>query len=75
MPFLLRRRVAGLRSRYSIAEAARMDKLLRIAEVQELTGPSRWTIYKKVAEGVLPPPVRLSSRCVRAKEAEQVDCQ
>ena len=39
-----------------------MDRLLKIAEVQELTGLGRSTVYKKVAAGLLPAPVRLS-RC------------
>ena len=47
-----------------------MDRLLKIAEVQELTRLSRSTIYKKVAEGVLPAPVRLSLRCSRWRESE-----
>ena len=47
-----------------------MDRLLRIAEVQEITGLSRASVYKMVADGRLPPPVRLSSRCVRWRESE-----
>ena len=47
-----------------------MDRLLRIAEVQEMTGLSRASVYKMVADGRLPPPVRLSSRCVRWRESE-----
>ena len=47
-----------------------MDRLLKIAEVQELTGLSRSTIYKKIAEGVLPAPIRLSRRCSRWRDSE-----
>ena len=47
-----------------------MDRLLRIAEVQEMTGLSRASVYKMVADGRLPPPVRLSARCVRWRESE-----
>ena len=47
-----------------------MDRLLKIAEVQELTGLSRSTIYKKIAEGVLPAPNRLSRRCSRWRDSE-----
>ena len=47
-----------------------MDRLLKIAEVQELTGLGRSTVYKKVAAGVLPAPVRLSRRCARWRASE-----
>ena len=47
-----------------------MDRLLRISDVQEMTGLSRASVYKKVAEGLLPRPVRLSARCVRWRESE-----
>ena len=47
-----------------------MDRLLRIADVQEMTGLSRASVYKKVAEGLLPRPVRLSPRCVRWRKSE-----
>ena len=47
-----------------------MDRLLKIAEVQKMTGLSRASIYKMVADGRLPPPVRFSSRCVRWHESE-----
>ena len=47
-----------------------MDRLLRIAQVQEMTGLSRAGVYKMVADGRLPPPVRFSSRCVRWRESE-----
>ena len=47
-----------------------MSRLLKIAEVQRMTGLSRAGVYKMVADGRLPPPVRFSSRCVRWHEAE-----
>ena len=47
-----------------------MKKLLKIKQVQKLTGLSRSTIYKKVSEGILPPPVQLSRRCSRWEETE-----
>ena len=47
-----------------------MDRLLRIADVQEITGLSRASVYKKVASGLLPRPVRLSPRCVRWRASE-----
>ena len=50
-----------------------MDRLLRISQVQEMTGLSRASVYKMVADGRLPPPVRLSSRCVRWRESELLE--
>ena len=47
-----------------------MDKLLRLGDVQDMTGLSRSGVYKMVADGRLPPPVRFSSRCVRWRESE-----
>ena len=47
-----------------------MDRLLKIAQFQEMTGLSRASVYKMVADGRLPPPVRLSARCVRWRESE-----
>ena len=41
-----------------------------IADVQEMTRLSQASVYKKVAEGLLPRPVRLSPRCVRWRESE-----
>ncbi len=39
-------------------------KVLRLPEVCQVSGLSRSTIYKKIAEGGFPAPVRLSSRAV-----------
>ena len=47
-----------------------MDRLLKIAEVQKMTGLSRASVYRRVAEGLLPPPVRFSPRCVRWQMSE-----
>ena len=34
------------------------DRLLRLAEVERITGLSRSTIYRKIEDGTFPPPVR-----------------
>ena len=47
-----------------------MGRLLKMSEVQQMTGLSRAGVYKMVADGRLPPPVRFSSRCVRWRESE-----
>ena len=39
-------------------------RVLRLEEVTRLTGLARATIYKKVADGTFPPPLRLSGRAV-----------
>ena len=45
-------------------------RLLRIEEVEEITGLSHSTIYRKVKEGTFPPPVRVGKRAVRWREWE-----
>lgn len=46
------------------------DALLRIQTVAQATGLSSATIYRKLAVGEFPVPVRLSARCVRFKAAD-----
>ncbi len=48
-------------------------KLLRLKEVCEIIGLSRSTIYKRLAEGSFPRPVRLSERATRWRPAEIED--
>ncbi|KAF1704232.1 helix-turn-helix transcriptional regulator [Pseudoxanthomonas kaohsiungensis] len=48
-------------------------RILRIHQVRERTGLSRSTIYELVAEGVLPPPVRIGRRTAGWVEAEISD--
>ncbi len=40
------------------------DRILRLNAVLDLTGLSRSTLYRKLAEGSFPRQVQLSSRCV-----------
>jgi prophage regulatory protein len=46
------------------------DALLRIQTVGQATGLSGATIYRKLAAGQFPAPVRLGSRCTRWKAAD-----
>ncbi|WP_397536125.1 helix-turn-helix transcriptional regulator [Roseateles sp.] len=46
------------------------DALLRIATVAQATGLSSATIYRKLAAGEFPEPVRLGARCTRWKSAD-----
>lgn len=46
------------------------DALLRIATVAQATGLSSATIYRKLAAGEFPEPVRLGARCTRWKAAD-----
>lgn len=39
-------------------------RVIRREEVSQLTGLARATIYKKVADGSFPPPIRLGTRSV-----------
>jgi prophage regulatory protein len=43
------------------------DALLKLPLVTALTGLSSSSIYRKVAAGLFPPPVRLGARCSRWK--------
>jgi prophage regulatory protein len=40
------------------------DRILRLNAVLDLTGLSRSTLYRKVADGSFPQQVQLSTRCV-----------
>lgn len=51
--------------RQPIEAAALPDALLRMANVEAQTGLSRPTIYRKIAAGEFPQPVRLGRRCSR----------
>ncbi|WP_397534251.1 helix-turn-helix transcriptional regulator [Roseateles sp.] len=46
------------------------DALLRIQTVGQATGLSGATIYRKLAAGQFPAPVRLGARCTRWKAAD-----
>ena len=40
------------------------DRLLRRSSVEEITGLSKSTIYRLVAQGLFPRPIRIGSRAV-----------
>ena len=46
------------------------DRLLRRPEVEELTGLSRASIYRRMGDGKFPPPVRVGAMAVRWKESD-----
>ena len=46
------------------------DALLRIKTVSHTVGLSTATVYRKLAAGEFPKPVRLGSRCTRWKAAD-----
>ncbi len=46
------------------------ERLLRLPELIRLIGISRATIYRYVDSGRLPPPVKLSTRCVAWRASE-----
>lgn len=48
-------------------------RIIRLKEVMDLTGLSRSTIYKYIAEGQFPIPVALGDRCVGWVESEVHD--
>lgn len=49
-----------------------IDRLLRIAEVSEMTGLGKTTIYKlmKASESPFPQAIKLGSACARWRESE-----
>lgn len=47
-----------------------MHSLIRLPEVKARTALSRSTIYKRVADGSFPPPIKLGERAVGWIEAE-----
>ncbi len=46
------------------------ERLLRLPELIRLIGISRATIYRYIGNGRLPPPVKLSTRCVAWRASE-----
>jgi len=50
-----------------------MTILIKLNEVKTLTTLSRSTIYKKVAEGTFPAPIKLGDRAVAWLETEIVN--
>ncbi len=46
------------------------DRMLRLPEVEITSGLKRSTIYKKIKEGVFPPPVKLTERSSAWRESE-----
>ena len=47
-----------------------LRKILRLPQVEECTGESRSTIYKRIAEGEFPRPVKLGAKSVGWVEDE-----
>jgi prophage regulatory protein len=45
-------------------------KILRLPQVEEVTGDSRSTIYKRISEGEFPKPVKLGAKSVGWVEEE-----
>ena len=45
-------------------------KILRLPQVEEATGESRSTIYKRISEGEFPKPVKLGAKSVGWPEDE-----
>jgi prophage regulatory protein len=46
------------------------DRFLRLPEVRRITAVSRSTIYLKIAQGLLPPPISLGARTIAWRESE-----
>ena len=48
-------------------------KIIRLPEVRSVTGLSRSTIYRRVAQGEFPAPVQISERAVGWREDEVME--
>ena len=48
---------------------ASTDRLLNVDQVAEILGVSRVTIYRRLADGIIPAGVRLGPRAVRWRES------
>jgi prophage regulatory protein len=51
------------------------SRFLRLPAVTDLTGIKRSAIYKRIAEGTFPRPIKLSERCSVWPEQEVLDWQ
>jgi len=51
------------------------DRILRLNAVLDLTGLSRSTLYRKLADGSFPRQVKLSSRCVGWRSSAIIEWQ
>lgn len=47
-----------------------MPRLITLREVMHVTGLARSTIYKKIKDSNFPPPLKISTGCVRWKEID-----
>jgi prophage regulatory protein len=47
-----------------------MRRIMRLPQVQEATGESRSTIYKRIADGKFPKPVKLGPKSIGFVEEE-----
>ena len=62
------RSVTNLQSPIPMSSSNRPgDRLIRLPELLSLVGVSRATAYRYLANGKLPAPIRLSSRCIAWK--------
>ena len=52
------------------SERSTNDRLLRLPELVRTIGVSRATIYRYIDSGRLPPPVKLSTRCIAWRASE-----
>jgi prophage regulatory protein len=66
-----RKRIAEARDRARVAVAVgELPRILRVAEVEIVTGLTRATIYEEMQAGFFPPPIPLSPRAVGWLESE-----
>lgn len=54
---------------HAVKTLPQRDRLLDLPETEKVAGLKKSTLYRLMAEGKFPKPVRLSSRCVRWPES------
>lgn len=49
------------------------DRFLRLNAVLDMTGLSRSTLYRKIAQGTFPPQVKIATRCAGWRQSAITD--
>ena len=57
------------------ATPTKPEKLLRLPEVEALTGLKKTSLYNGAPDGSFPKPIRISARCVAWRESDLVAWQ
>lgn len=59
----------GRQSRRQLIHSEKPERIIRLSSVLDRTGLSRSTLYRKVAQGTFPKPIRISVRSAGWRES------